>query len=149
MTGVGTGGQTFRMILGTWTEEKLEKNAGWTRTAETAKPVTYCLNMQVQNVEIKIITNSTLRTQSSAKWEGGGGYLRWRKRGEVFKSCVFTDTDQTRLRFLPVMFSGGVLIMRTTWGPSPFAVTAARLMLYLDPGVKFTKRCSVTEADTL
>lgn len=46
-------------------------------------------------------------------------------------------------------FSGSVLIVTVALGPSPSRVTPARLMLYFAPGVKFSKRCFVAEADML
>lgn len=46
-------------------------------------------------------------------------------------------------------FSGNVLIVIVASGPSPPCVTPARLMLYFDPGVKFSRWYFNSEADIL
>lgn len=46
-------------------------------------------------------------------------------------------------------FSGSVLRVTVALGPCPSRVTPARVMLYFAPGVKFSRRYFISEADTL
>lgn len=46
-------------------------------------------------------------------------------------------------------FSGCVLIITEALGPSPICVSAARVVLYLDPGVKFSNLYFNKELDML
>lgn len=114
--------------------------------------------MQVQRAQLSLINGSLtasacrctlLRSKTSETAHSGSTATL--DRGDIWwwGYKVVPVTDQ-RLRSLPATwFSGRVLTMRKTWGPSPAPVAAARLMLYFDPGVKFSKRCSVADADTL